>query len=121
MSNRTITGNLASDPEVVQAGKISITKFRVIENTGEYRDGKFQEHDTPTTHFVEAKFELGDNAAASLRKGDAVIVTGREHSTSWDKDGAKQYGRVIEADAIGASLARATVAITKNQAGDHDK
>ena len=120
MSTRTITGNLASDPEVVKAGNVSITKFRVIENTGDYRDGKFQEHDTPTTHFVEAKFELGANAAASLHKGDAVIVVGREHTNSWEKDDAKQYGRVIEADAIGASLFRATVEITKNLAGDRD-
>ena len=35
MSTRTITGNLATDPEVVQAGSIRITKLRMIENTGE--------------------------------------------------------------------------------------
>ncbi len=114
MSTRSITGHLAADPEVVQAGKVSITKFRVVENTGEYRDGKFVEHDTPTTHFVEAKFELGGNAAESLRKGDEVIVIGYEHSNSWEKDGQKQYGRVIDADHIGVSLRRATAAITKN-------
>ena len=34
MSTRTITGNLAADPEVVKAGSVSITKLRVIENTG---------------------------------------------------------------------------------------
>ena len=30
MSTRTITGNLATDPEVVQAGNIPITKLRVL-------------------------------------------------------------------------------------------
>jgi single-strand DNA-binding protein len=115
MSSRTITGNLAADPEVVKAGSVSITKLRVIENTGEYRGGKFVAHDTPTSHFVEARFELGENAAASLHKGDAVIVVGKEHSNSWeDKDGAKQFGRVIDADSIGADLSRATAAITRN-------
>lgn len=115
MSTRTITGNLAADPEVVKAGSVNITKLRVIENTGEYRGGKFVAHDTPTSHFVEARFELGENAAATLSKGDAVIVVGKEHSTSWeDKEGAKQYGRVIDADAIGADLSRATAAITRN-------
>ena len=115
MSTRTITGNLAGDPEVVKAGSVSITKLRVIENTGEYRGGKFVAHDTPTSHFVEARFELGENAAATLSKGDAVIVVGKEHSTSWeDKEGAKQYGRVIDADAIGADLSRATAAVTRN-------
>src|SRR3954447_24231972 len=66
MSTRTITGNLAADPEVVKAGPVSITKLRVIENTGEYRGGKFVAHYPPTSHFVEARFELGENAAASL-------------------------------------------------------
>ena len=115
MSTRTITGNLAADPEVVKAGSVSITKLRVIENTGEYRGGKFVAHDTPTSHFVEARFELGENAAASLHKGDAVIVVGKEHSNSWDdKEGAKQYGRVIDADTIGVDLSRATAAVTRN-------
>jgi Single-stranded DNA-binding protein len=115
MSTRTITGNLAADPEVVKAGSVSITKLRVIENTGEYRGGKFVAHDTPTSHFVEARFELGENAAATLHKGDAVIIVGKEHSNSWeDKEGAKQFGRVIDADNIGVDLSRATAAITRN-------
>ena len=118
MSTRTITGNLAADPEVVKAGSVSITKVRVIENTGEYRGGKFVAHDTPTSHFVEARFELGENAAATLHKGDAVIVVGKEHTNSWGDEGAKQYGRVIEADAIGVDLSRATAAISRNAKED---
>lgn len=118
MATRTITGNLAADPEVVQAGNVSITKFRVIENTGEYRGGKFVAHETPTSHNVEARFELGDNAAATLHKGDAVIVVGKEHTNSWEKDGATQYGRVIDADTIGVDLSRATATITKNSRDD---
>ena len=114
MATRTITGNLAADPEAVQAGQVNITRFRVVENTGEYRQGKFVAHDTPTTHFVEARFELGENALASLHKGDAVIVVGREHTNSWGDEGSRQYGRVIDADSIGPDLNRATAVITKN-------
>ena len=63
----------------------------------------------------EARFELGENAAESLHKGDAVIVVGKEHSNSWeDKEGGKQYGRVIDADTIGVDLSRATAAVTRN-------
>jgi single-strand DNA-binding protein len=111
MSTRTIIGNLAADPEVVQAGTIQITKLRVIENTGEYRQGKWLAHPDPTTHFVESRFEAGENAAATLHKGDAVIVVGREHTNSWGDEGAKQYGRVIEADNIGVDLSRATAEV----------
>lgn len=72
----------------------------------------------PPPTFVEARFELGQNAAASLRRGDAVIVIGREHTTSWGDEGNKQYGRVIDADSIGADLTRATAAITRNARDD---
>lgn len=110
---RTITGNLAAHVEVVQAGSINITKFRVIENTGEYRGGKYVEHADPTTHFVEAKFELGENAAATLHKGDAVIIVGREHTNSWGPEDSKSYGRVIDADTIGVDLNRAIAQIRR--------
>ncbi|MGC5225126.1 single-stranded DNA-binding protein [Micromonospora sp. DT81.3] len=118
MSIRTITGNLAADPEVVQAGSIQITKLRVIENTGEYRQGKWQAHPDPTTHFVEARFELGENAAASLHKGDPVIIVGREHTNSWEGDAGRQYGRVLEADTIGADLSRATAVVSRSSRQD---
>lgn len=115
---RTITGNLAADVEVVKAGSINITKFRLIENTGEYRSGKFVEHSDATTHFVEAKFELGENAAATLHKGDAVIVVGREHTSSWGDEGSKTYGRVIEADNIGVDLSRAVAQVRRTAKPD---
>ncbi|MGV8970693.1 MAG: single-stranded DNA-binding protein [Rhodoglobus sp.] len=118
---RTITGNLASDVDVTKAGSITITKFRVIENTGEYRAGKFVAHPDATTHFIEAKFELGENAA-TLHKGDAVIVVGREHTATWGEEGSKKYGRVIEADNIGADLSRAVAQIrrvTKDDQGEY--
>ncbi|MBF4592049.1 single-stranded DNA-binding protein [Curtobacterium sp. VKM Ac-1395] len=121
MSTRTITGNLAADPEIVQAGSISITKFRVIENTGEYRSGKYVEHDTPTTHFVEAKFELGENTAATLHRGDPVIVTGREHTNSWGPDDNRSYGRVIDADTVGVDLNRAVAQIRRTTKTDDEK
>ncbi|GHD50827.1 single-stranded DNA-binding protein [Mycetocola manganoxydans] len=117
MSTRTVTGNLAADPEVVQAGNIQITKLRIIENTGDYRQGKWQAHPDATTHFVEAKFELGENVAATLHKGDPVIVVGRERTTSWGSDGSKQYGRIIEADNVGVDLSRATAQVRRTGKG----
>jgi single-strand DNA-binding protein len=119
MSTRTITGNLAADPEVVQAGSIQITKLRVIENTGEYRKGEWHPHPDLTTHFVEAKFELGENVAATLHKGDAVIVVGREHTSSWGDEGAKRYGRVLDAENIGVDLNRAVAQVRRVSRDDN--
>ena len=118
MSTRTITGNLATDPDVVTAGSITITKLRVIENTGEFRQGKWHPHPTPTTHFVEAKFELGDNIAATLHKGDPVIVVGEEHTASWGDGDNKQYGRVVDARVIGVDLTRAVAQIRRTSKAD---
>jgi single-stranded DNA-binding protein len=112
MTTRTITGRVAADPEAVQAGRVQIVKFRVLENTGEYRNGAWVEHPTPTTHHVEAKFELGANALASLHTGDSVLVVGYEVTRTWEKEGKPRYGRVIEADAIGPNLAHSTAVIT---------
>ena len=112
MSTRTITGNLAIDPEAVQAGRVQIVKLRVIENTGEFRGGEWTAHEAPTTHFVEAKFELGEHVLASLHKGDAVIVVGYEHTVAWGEGEYRRTGRMIEADAIGPNLTRATAVVT---------
>jgi len=112
MTTRTITGNLAADPEAVQAGRVQIVKFRVLENTGEYRNGTWIEHKTPTTHHVEAKFELGAHVLASLHTGDSVLVVGYEVTRTWETNGKPRFGRVIEADAVGPNLAHSTAVIT---------
>lgn len=102
MAERTIWGHLAADPTTQQAGKASVTKFRVVENTGSSRQGVWTEDETPTTHYVEAWFELGDTAAAQLHKGDGVIVVGKEHTEKWDAgEGGAQYGRILRADRFG--------------------
>lgn len=90
----------------------------LIENTGEYRHGKWQAHSDATTHFVEAKFELGENTAATLHRGDAVIIVGREHTSSWGEEGAKQYGHVLEAENIGVDLNRATAEVHRASQSD---
>ena len=112
MSTRTITGNLATDPEAVQVGRVQIVKLRVIENTGEFRGGEWTPHEAPTTHFVEAKFELGEHVLASLHRGDAVIVVGYERTVTWGEGESRRTGRVVEADAIGPNLTRATAVLT---------
>jgi len=115
MVTRTIIGNLAAEPAIVRAGTMTITKLRILENTGEYRAGTWTEHENPTSHFVEAKFELGEHAAESLNCGDPVIVVGREHTVSWGEGDHKKYGRVIEADAIGVDLRRTVVHVRRMQ------
>lgn len=115
MTTRTIIGNLATEPTIVQAGTTTITRLRILENTGAYRAGTWTEHEIPTSHFVEAKFELGEHAAESLNRGDPVIIVGREHTVSWGEGDYKKYGRVVEADAIGVNLRHTVVHLRRMQ------
>lgn len=114
MSVRFITGNLAAEPEVQQAGRVAITKFTVLENTAEYRGDQRVEGLKPLNHSVEAKFELGQGAAASLHKGDAVIVVGHERDASFEGADGIVYRRIIDATHIGPDLGHATAVITRN-------
>ena len=114
MSVRFITGNLAADPEVQQAGRVSITKITVLENTAEYRGDQRVEGLKPLSHSVEAKFELGAGAAQSLHKGDAVIVVGHERDASFEGTDGVVYRRVIDATHIGPDLGHATATVTRN-------
>lgn len=110
----TVIGRLAEDPDVVQAGQKKITKMRVLVNTGEYRDGKFVQDDEPTGYNVEADFELGEEAAAALGKGDRIIVVGRERTHAYHVDGATRRNRILEADHIGADLRSQHVTVTRD-------
>ncbi|PPF91309.1 hypothetical protein C5C03_00345 [Clavibacter michiganensis] len=91
---------------------MQIVKFRVLENTGEYRNGAWVEHATPTTHHVEAEFELGAHVLASLHTGDSVLVVGYEVTRTWESEGKPRYGTVIQAVAIGPNLAHCTAIVT---------
>jgi len=70
--------------------------------------------------FTAERFELGANVLASLHKGDAVVVVGREHTVSWGEEGNRKSGRSIDADTIAADLSRATVTVTRNARSDAD-
>ena len=113
MSIRHVIGNLAADPEVIPAGKITITRFTVLENTAEYRGSERIEGHRPLAHTIEARFELGDNAASSLHKGDAVIVIGQERDASFEGENGTVFRRVVDASHIGPDLTRATAVVTR--------
>lgn len=106
----TITGNCVREPELryTQSGR-GVANFTIacnkrIKNAqGEWEDG-------PTTFInVVAWQQLGENAAASLHKGDRVCVTGTLENRQYDKeDGSKGYSLEIVADDVCPSLKWAT-------------
>jgi single-strand DNA-binding protein len=116
----TITGNLTADPELrytptgrpVASFTIASTPRYLDRATGQWRDGE--------TWFprCSAWGDLGENVAASLSRGTAVVATGRLQARTWEEDqpdGTKRKRSVVEVtvDDIGPSMRRASVKVTK--------
>lgn len=107
----TVCGNLTREPELrfTQGGK-PVCSFSVASGRRYQVNGEWQEK---TTFFdVTVWDKLGENCAASLGKGQRVVVAGRLEIEKYDdKDGNPRTSVKIIADEVGASLrwARATI------------
>jgi len=113
MSSNSVTliGNLTRDPELrYTTGGRGVASFGLAVNRRYQQNGEWQEK---VSFFnVVAWDALGENAAASLSKGNRVIVSGRLEQRDYEtKDGEKRSVVEVIADEIGPSLrwARAEV------------
>lgn len=113
-STSTIVGTLTRDPELrFTPGGAAICQFALAVN----RKWKQNGEDKESVSFFDVKAwgSLGENAAASLVKGNRAIVTGRLEQESWEKDGEKRSKVVLVADAIGPDLRWATAVVERTQ------
>lgn len=108
-TNVTLEGRLGGDPEIrfTQGGK-AVASFSMVTSKSRKQDnGEWLESET-TWYRVSAWDALGENVVESLRKGDAVIVTGRQYMDEYvDKNGEKRQSLKVEAYNVGPSLKRA--------------
>ncbi|MGH8890428.1 MAG: single-stranded DNA-binding protein [Acidothermaceae bacterium] len=105
----TLVGNLVADPrihtlpdgQVVASFRIASTRRRFDRPSGQWRD-------FGTTYAnVTCWRGLGENAAASLKKGQAAIVWGRLSVRPYEtKEGGKRESVDIDAIAVGPDLSR---------------
>ena len=110
----TLTGRLAKDPEMrFSATGIAVANLTVVTSARKKINDEWQ--DTDTTFWSVATFkQLAENVGESLRKGDAVIVTGKMKSRKFqDKDGTNRVAWEVTADHVGADLSRATASIVR--------
>lgn len=112
----TITGNVTRDPELryTQGGR-GVANFTIACNKRIKNPQTEQWEDGPTTYIkVVAWQQLGENAAASLHKGDRVCVTGTIENREYDKDdGTKGHSLEITADDVCPSLKWATAQLER--------
>lgn len=122
MSTNTVTvvGNCVEEPELRFTPQgVAMMRLRVAVNRRvKGRDGEWANEASFITGTVWR--ELAENAAASLHKGVAVVMTGRLEQREWvGKDGAKRSVVEIAVEDLGVSLHAATVTVTRQVPKDH--
>lgn len=112
----TIVGNVATDPTQGRtSGGIPVTNFRVASTHRRFDEATQTWVDVVTNWYSVAAFrQLGENAKASLRAGDSVIVTGKMKIRAWENNGKQGTSVDIDADAIGHDLRWGTAAYRRS-------
>jgi single-strand DNA-binding protein len=109
----TLVGNVTKDPELrYTTGGRGVASFGLAVNRRYQVNGEWQEQ---VSFFnIVAWGDLGENAAASINKGNRVIVTGRLEQRSYEtKEGEKRSVTEVIADELGPSLRWAQVQIER--------
>jgi single-strand DNA-binding protein len=106
----TVVGNVATDVVLRQAQDgTPVANFGVVSTERRF-DAKTQSWVDGNKLFVWVSGwrRLADGAAASLKKGDPVIVAGKLRLEAYEKEGEKRTTVNVEATAIGPNLAYCT-------------
>lgn len=106
----TLVGNLVDDPKLRTTDSgAEVAGFRVASTSRRFDRGEQRWVDGGSLFLsVSCWRSLGANAAASLRRGDPVVVTGRLTTRTYEKDGQTRSVAELEALALGPDLARGT-------------
>ena len=100
----TLVGNLTRDPELryTTTGR-GVASFGLAVNRRYQQNGEW--HEQVSFFNVVAWGDLGENAAASLNKGNRVMVTGRLEQRQYEtREGEKRNVVEVIADELGPSL-----------------
>lgn len=112
----TIRGHVATEPvhRVTDPGATSLCSFRVAVTARRWSAVERRAVDVDTSFYtVTCWRHLADNAMASLRKGDGVVVTGRLRVRDFVHDNHQRTSADIVADAVGHDLTWGTARFTR--------
>lgn len=112
----TIVGNVATDPTQGRtASGVPVTNFRLASTHRRFDEPTQTWVDVVTNWYSVAAFrQLAENAKASIRAGDSVIVTGKMKIRAWENNGKQGTSVDIDADAIGHDLRWGTAAYRRS-------
>ena len=116
----TISGNLCADPDLLHTSDgTEVAELRLAENRS--RKDQAGEWQTETSFYsVVCWRSLASRVAASLGRGDRVVVVGRMRQESWTTEAGEKRSRyVVDATDIAASLRFAGVTVERtDRAGE---
>lgn len=103
----TVVGWAASTPREVVGDGVPYTSFRVA-TTPRWYDNRVGAWTDGRTEWLTVKAfrDVAFNVAASVHKGDPVLVHGRMRSEEWAGENGPRFGLVLEAQALGHDLTR---------------
>lgn len=103
----TLVGWAATGPREVVGDRVPFTSFRLActERSFDRRVGEFVDRGTEW-FTVKAFRDVAHNVAASVRKGDPVLVHGRLTTQEWEGERGTRTTLVVEASAIGLDLTK---------------
>ena len=113
----TVVGNVAGPPRqrTTPAG-VSVADFRIAATPRQKDKAAGTWADGETIWFgVTAWRALAEHCAASLKKGDRVVVTGRLTTRSWEaENGERRSGLEVEASSVGLDLSRGSASYVRS-------
>lgn len=111
-----VVGNLTRDPDVRQLPDgTTLAEITIAENKRRRDTGSGEWRDVRTTFWTVTCWRLlGIHVAASLRKGDRVVVTGETFQDDWiGSDGQPRRTLKIDPVSVAVDLARAPARVVR--------
>ena len=118
MTQITMIGNLANDPELrFTPSGAAVANFRVLHTPRRFDKARDEWVDGETLALDCSVWrDAAENVAESLTRGARVIVTGRLKQRSYEtKEGEKRTVIELDVDEVGPSLRYASAKVTKTQ------
>ena len=88
----TLFGNLGADPDLrITQGGLAILHLRLATTDGWFDREKQERQQRTQWHAVTVFGARAEALARLLKKGEAVLVEGALHTSSYEKDGVRRY------------------------------
>jgi len=114
----TVVGNVVDSPRRNNTQNGAVTNFRLASTARRYDAGTEQFVDSGTFWVdVECWNGLSGNVAASVSKGDPVIVHGALTTHSWESENGPRSKPRIKAFAVGPNLQKGRSLFTRDSNG----